>query len=103
MTGPHVRVQLSRVPGGNHVWVDDVDIRNVVTAVRIEYSAGGPATVSLELYGAEVIADGDLIQAAAPAETELRLMVRNGDPEVATLIRKMIRSGEITLGPGGVA
>ncbi|HEX3781727.1 MAG TPA: hypothetical protein VHX38_18850 [Pseudonocardiaceae bacterium] len=67
MTNPRVRIELK--PMDNHVWINDVDIRNLVTAVRIEFEAkDGPfAKVSLDLMpGAEIMVDGELIEAIQP-------------------------------------
>lgn len=64
-SNPRVRVELA--PMNNHVWVGDVDLRNMVTAVRIECTGAGPATVSLDLMpGAEIVVDGELIEAIQP-------------------------------------
>lgn len=66
MNGPRVRIELA--PMDNHVWIDDVDIRNIVTAVRVEFNpSNGPLPkVSIDLIPNEVKVDGELVEAIQP-------------------------------------
>lgn len=62
-----IRVDIRTTRTDNHVWIGDVDLRDVVTGVRIECRAGRRATVSLDLLpGAEVCVDGDLVELILP-------------------------------------
>ena len=68
MSYPSVRVELGRTPGGNHVWIGDVEITNLVTAVRIECNSKGSfvSSVSLDLVPGEIRVDGELVEAIQP-------------------------------------
>lgn len=86
---PRVRVELA--PMNNHVWVDDVDIRNIVTAVWVEFNpSNGPVPkVSLDLVPNEVKVDGELVEAIQPV-----LRTQPPQPGKATAYRHVAEDGK---------
>lgn len=70
MSRQPVRIELGRTTTGNHVWVGDVEITNLVTAVRVECSSHGGFVLKASI---DVIPDA----------------VKIVDPEVVEAIRSI--------------